>query len=58
MVPTFSKVLENISDMMVWLEQQTDSKHFHLLHLVNTKQYVLKNAIINSDKLHYMTLFS
>jgi hypothetical protein len=41
-VPKLSKVLENINGVMTWLEQQTDSEHLHLLHLVNIKQYVLK----------------
>jgi hypothetical protein len=41
MVPKLSKVLENINEVMTWLEQQTDSEHLHLLHLVNIKQYVL-----------------
>jgi hypothetical protein len=34
-VPKLSKVLENINKVMTWLEQQTDSEHLHLLHLVN-----------------------
>jgi hypothetical protein len=36
-VPKLSKVLENINEVMTWLEQQTDSEHLHLLHLVNIK---------------------
>jgi hypothetical protein len=43
-VPKLSKVLENINEVMTWLEQQTDSEHLHLLHLDNTEQYVLKNT--------------
>jgi hypothetical protein len=42
MVPKLSKVLENMNEVMTWLEQQTDSENLHLLHLVNIKQYVLK----------------
>jgi hypothetical protein len=41
-VPKLSKVLENINEVMTRLEQQTDSEHLHLLHLVNIKKYVLK----------------
>jgi hypothetical protein len=57
MVPKLNKVLENINEVMTWLEQQTDSEYLHLLHLVNIKKYVLKNAVISSDKLYYMTIF-
>jgi mevalonate kinase len=53
-VPKFSKVLKNINEVVTWLEQQTDSEHLHLLHLVNIKQYVLKTAVIISEKLYYM----
>jgi hypothetical protein len=42
MVPKLSKVLENMNEVMTWLEQQTDSENLHMLHLVNIKQYVLK----------------
>jgi hypothetical protein len=41
-VPKLSKVLENIKEVMTWLDQQTNGKHLHLLHFVNIKQYVLK----------------
>jgi hypothetical protein len=41
-IPELSKVLENVNEVMTWLEQQTDREHLHLLHLVNIKQYVLK----------------
>jgi hypothetical protein len=41
-IPKLSKELQNINEVMTWLKQQTDNEHFHLLHLVNIKQYVLK----------------
>jgi hypothetical protein len=44
MVPELSKALENNNELMTWLEQQTDCKHLHLLHLANIKQYVLKKC--------------
>jgi hypothetical protein len=43
-IPELSKVLVNIKEVMTWFEQQTDSEHLHLLHLVNIKQYVLKKT--------------
>jgi hypothetical protein len=38
-VPTMSKMPENINEVIIWLGQQTHSEHLHLLHLVNIKQY-------------------
>jgi hypothetical protein len=43
-VPKLRKLIENINEVMIWLEQQTDSEHFHLLHVLNIKQYVLKKC--------------
>jgi hypothetical protein len=34
-VPKMSKGLENMTEVMTWLEQQTDSEHLHLLNLIN-----------------------
>jgi hypothetical protein len=33
-----SKMLKNNNVVMMWLEQETDSAHLNLLHLVNIKQ--------------------
>jgi hypothetical protein len=41
-VPNLSKILENINEVKRWLEEECDSEHLHLLHLINIKQYVLK----------------
>jgi hypothetical protein len=41
-VPKLNKMLENINKVMTRLEEQTDSEHIHLLHLVNITQYVPK----------------
>jgi hypothetical protein len=37
------EALENINEVMTRLKQQIDSKHLHLLYLVDIKQYVQKN---------------
>jgi L-lactate utilization protein LutC len=39
-----SKVVENVTEVMTWLEQQADSGHLHLLHVINIKQYVLEKC--------------
>jgi hypothetical protein len=39
-----SKVLENINELMAWVEQQTVSEHIYLLQMLNIKQYVLKKC--------------
>jgi hypothetical protein len=43
-VPKLSKVLQNINELMTWVEQQTDSEHLHLLHPANIKQCVLRKC--------------
>jgi hypothetical protein len=38
---------------MTWLQQQTDSNHLNLLHLINSKQCVLEKC---SDQLQQIAL--
>jgi hypothetical protein len=40
--PKISKPLDSISEVMNWLEGQSDCDHFHLLYLQNIKAYVTK----------------
>jgi nitrate reductase assembly molybdenum cofactor insertion protein NarJ len=50
-VTELNKILENVNEVMTWLEQQTDSEHL-LLTLASIKQYV-----ISSDEVHYVNIF-
>jgi hypothetical protein len=43
-IPKLSKVLENMNDVMTWLEQQTDDEHLRLLNLASIKQCILKKS--------------
>jgi hypothetical protein len=45
-----SKGLENINEVLIWL-QQNDSEH-HFLRLVNKKQCFWKSAVTGSHKQH------
>jgi hypothetical protein len=56
-VPKLCKILENIIEVMTWLEQQTDNEHLDVLLLVNIKQCFLKKTAISSDKQHDMNIF-
>jgi hypothetical protein len=40
--PKIGKILDNISEVMNWLEGQSDCDHLHLIHLQNIKTYVTK----------------
>jgi hypothetical protein len=55
-VTKLSEVLENINEVMTWLEGQPDNEYLDLLHLVNINQYVLKNFSHQFYELHYMTI--